>query len=212
MTIRLRIAIGLITATALGPTGAAQAQTLALPCLDTVVAGTVGTCPTPVPAPAPAPAPSPGCANADARPSDANLPAIRRATLCLLNVERRARGRAPLRFNRALAQAANGFALQMVQRQFFDHVSPAGTTLVQRIRLTSYLGHVARWSIGENLAWGGGELATPGETMRAWMNSAAHRRNILDRRFREVGVGVALGTPTGRESGATYATEFGRRS
>ena len=32
------------------------------------------------------------------------------------------------------------------------------------------------WSIGENLAWGAGALATPGRIVNAWMRSPGHRR------------------------------------
>ena len=64
--------------------------------------------------------------------------------------------------------------------------------------------------LGENLAWGTGALATPRSIMQAWMNSAGHRQNILNREFREFGVGVAAGNPSARDGlGATYANEFG---
>jgi uncharacterized protein YkwD len=42
------------------------------------------------------------------------------------------------------------------------------------------------------------------------MHSAGHRRNILDRSFREIGIGIAIGSPRGG-SGATYVNEFGHR-
>ena len=46
----------------------------------------------------------------------------------------------------------------------------------------------------------------------AWMRSPSHRRNMLSARFRQLGVGIAIGTPAqGAEAGATYATEFGVR-
>ena len=40
------------------------------------------------------------------------------------------------------------------------------------------------------------------------MASPGHRANILNGRFREIGIGLTLGSPRGG-SGATYATEFG---
>lgn len=150
------------------------------------------------------------CANADALPSAANLPQVRRATLCLVNLERTRRGRPALRFQRALAGAANAYAAEMVRRGFFDHVSPSGSTLASRIKSTAYLSGTASWALGENLAWAGGSRASARDTVRAWMASAGHRRNILDGRFRELGVGIALGTPDGVD-GATYATEYGTR-
>jgi uncharacterized protein YkwD len=59
-----------------------------------------------------------------------------------------------------------------------------------------------------------GDAATPATIVRAWMHSPGHRANILNRRFREIGIGVASGAPVrdgAAKSGATYATEFGLR-
>ena len=50
--------------------------------------------------------------------------------------------------------------------------------------------------------------------VRAWMQSADHRANLLDRHFADVGVGVAAGAPVTLEPGGfggTYVTDFGRR-
>jgi uncharacterized protein YkwD len=152
------------------------------------------------------------CANADLVPNAANGASIRSATLCLINVERRARGLRALRSNSRLRNAAQRYAEQMVRQSFFGHVSPAGSTVLQRIRKASYLKSARAYSVGENLAWGTRELATPRQTVRNWMNSPPHRRNMLDRGFREIGIGIAIGVPQGSDPGATYATEFGRRS
>jgi uncharacterized protein YkwD len=43
------------------------------------------------------------------------------------------------------------------------------------------------------------------------MQSPHHRPNILNPRFRQIGIAVIPGTPSGESYGATYATEFGRR-
>jgi uncharacterized protein YkwD len=99
----------------------------------------------------------------------------------------------------------------MVRQRFFDHVSPGGSTMAQRIKRTNYLDGRRGWSLGENLAWGSGSLATPAEIVDGWMHSAGHRRNILDAGFREIGIGIALGSPTGG-AGATYVNDFGSRS
>jgi uncharacterized protein YkwD len=205
-----RVAVGALAAAVLVPVADAPAQPLAVPC----IAGQVGDCTQPAPATAPAPAATApaGCADADLEPTDANVTRVRRATLCLLNRERASRHRSRLRRNRSLERAAQRYAHQMVAQSFFAHVSPTGTTFVQRIRATDYLNRAAGWSLGENLAWGEGERATPRQMTDAWMHSAPHRRNILDRQFREIGIGVQVGTPSGgRDPGATYATEFGKR-
>jgi uncharacterized protein YkwD len=152
------------------------------------------------------------CANADLTPTAANLASVRKATLCLINAERRSRGARALKSNSRLRMAADRYAREMVAKNFFSHVSPSGSTLLQRIKRTAYLSSVRSFAVGENLAWGTGSFATPAETVRGWMNSPPHRRNMLDKGFREIGIGVATGAPGTSDAGATYATEFGRRS
>lgn len=154
------------------------------------------------------------CADAHVVPGAGSLARLAKATLCLLNRERARRHLRPLRRNRSLDGVASRYARQMVEARFFNHVSPRGATLTQRVRATSYLDGLRSWSIGENLAWGTGSYATAAQTVRSWMDSPGHRRNILDRRFREIGIGVASGVPVriaGASPGATYAHVFGRR-
>ena len=43
------------------------------------------------------------------------------------------------------------------------------------------------------------------------MDSSAHRANILDRRFREVGIGPATGKYKGQTGYTTYTVDFGTR-
>jgi uncharacterized protein YkwD len=164
-----------------------------------------------LPAAAPAPAAA-ACANRDAHPSDVGVAKIKSATLCLLNKQRSSRGRGKLRANRRLARAARAHALDMVRRDYFAHTTPTGVNFVDRILDADYVGPRDGWTLGENLAWGSQQLATPRLIVRAWMHSPGHRANILKRRFREIGIGVVHGAPEpGVTRAATYATEFGTR-
>ncbi|TNC26218.1 CAP domain-containing protein [Mumia zhuanghuii] len=43
------------------------------------------------------------------------------------------------------------------------------------------------WKVGENIAYG---YRWPRHVVRAWMDSPGHRANILERRYRRIGVGV----------------------
>jgi len=46
------------------------------------------------------------------------------------------------------------------------------------------------------------------------MRSSGHRANILQRSFREIGIGIETGLPvrlSAAQSGATYTTDFGFR-
>jgi uncharacterized protein YkwD len=154
------------------------------------------------------------CESADSLPGQVSADDAREATLCLMNAQRTARGLARLRAHPALEQAATRYARQMVRDQFFDHTSPGGSTMVSRIKATSYFDDVARWTVGENLAWGAGAKASPRATVDAWMRSADHRANLLDRDFLDVGIGIAAGAPTeleDDETGGTYVADFGRR-
>lgn len=155
------------------------------------------------------------CRGQHSMPTAENIGRIRSATRCLINKERKRRGRRALTAERNLTAAAQSYSEQMVSQRFFDHVSPSGSTLLGRIRSTTgYLVDVSRYVLGENLAWGSGRRATPRDTVRGWMKSPKHRANILEREFRQLGVGVALGAPreTGGMPAATYTTEFGRRT
>ena len=138
---------------------------------------------------------------------------MKSSTICLVNAERTERGLRPLRLNHRLAVAARGHARDMVRRDYFSHDSFSGASFVDRIRHNGYLRGRRAWVVGENLAWGAGNRSTPASIVRAWMNSPGHRANILQRRFREVGIGLAMGAPTGSfDTAATYATDFGARS
>jgi uncharacterized protein YkwD len=154
------------------------------------------------------------CAGANAMASGGNAPKVRKATLCLLNAQRRAHGLPKLRANGKLRSAAAAYSRLMVSQGFFSHVSPGGSTLRSRIEDTHYLDGTRSWAIGENIAWGTGSLATPRSIVRAWMHSPGHRANILNGTFRDIGIGIAPGAPTPGGSaarGGTYTTDFGYR-
>ncbi len=150
-----------------------------------------------------------GCPNGDLLPDATNLTTVAEATLCLVNAERTDRGLGVLRVHTELQRAAIGYAGDMVARSFFSHTGRDGSQLADRIRAAGYLDGGGQWTVGENLAWGTGELGTPNAIVHAWMASAGHRANILRADYREVGLGVVAGNPSSGASGATFATEFG---
>lgn len=151
------------------------------------------------------------CADADLQPTAANAVAINAAILCLHNQSRAGAGVPALRENASLRSAAVRHARDMVSRRFFDHVSPDGSTMVDRIMGARYTSRKQAWSVGENIAWGSGSLATPRSIVRGWMQSPSHRANILKRAYRDIGIGVVAGTPTDGSRGATYTADFGVR-
>lgn len=146
-------------------------------------------------------------------PSPRNVVKVSAATRCLINRERTRRGRAALVRSGELRKAARRHARRMVRRRFFAHVSPDGSTLLSRVTGgTSYLSDTRGFALAENLNWGVSQRATPRQIVRGWMRSSAHRRNVLDRRYRHIGIGVVPGAPTPvRGRAATYTTVFGKR-
>jgi len=149
------------------------------------------------------------CPSLDLAPTAANIAAIRASVLCLVNAERSQRGLVSLRENVKLRPAAVGHSSDMVRRGYFAHTAPGGSTFVDRILAAGYTSRTASWSLGENLAWGTGDLGTPRGVCDAWMRSTGHRANILKASYRELGIGVLPGVPTDAGVGATYTTDFG---
>jgi uncharacterized protein YkwD len=150
------------------------------------------------------------CAGGNATPMHASRQMVARATLCLMNAERRGRGLRPLRLSPPLSVAARRHSRDMVHKRYFSHTAPNGSSVVQRIRRSGYLRSAKRWSVAENLGWGSAGEGSAGAIVRAWMNSAPHRKAILTQSYRDAGIGVVRGVPTGLpSSGATYTVDFG---
>ena len=151
------------------------------------------------------------CGNTDVLPTADNLAQVRAAVLCLHNQTRAAKGLPLLRENTKLDKAALGHSDDMVDEGYFDHTTPGGTSFVDRILSAGYVKRDAGWTLGENLAWGTGDLSTPDGVMTSWMNSPGHKANILKRVYREVGIGIRLGVPSDGTVGATYTLDFGAK-
>ncbi len=153
------------------------------------------------------------CANAGLTPTAHDLRLIRTATLCLVNRERAAHGERALRANARLARAAQTHARSMAVYDYFEHVSPSGLTPLARMRAVGYISSSrVGYEVGENIAWATLSLATPRAIVAAWMHSPGHRANILDRRYRETGIGVSPHPPAALahgQPGALYTQDFG---
>ncbi|MDQ6776418.1 MAG: CAP domain-containing protein, partial [Actinomycetota bacterium] len=152
------------------------------------------------------------CANADLIPTSDSIPLIATATLCLVNQQRALHGEHPLRDNAKLDSSATHHSQDMVAANYYDHTSPTGETLDNRVRASGYLPSTAAWELGENIDLGALTLATPAAMVAAWMASPGHRANILNPDFVDSGVGVIAQIPAQYASGepsATYTQEFG---
>ncbi len=150
-------------------------------------------------------------------PDEATTKELRRALGCLINAERAERDRKQLRPNAALSGVAKRHTKVMVAGECFKHECPGERPLKQRIETSGYVDTGDRYGYGENL----GCSTTPANMIEAWMTSAAqfHKKNILDRKFRHMGIGAKQGTPFPRGSDqcrpgreyVTYTVVFGWR-
>ncbi|MDH2423826.1 CAP domain-containing protein [Sphaerisporangium sp. TRM90804] len=108
------------------------------------------------------------------------------AAIRLTNKERTRRGCPALRVDSRLTRSARAHSRDMAAKNYFGHTSPQGTTPWQRMSRAGYSNSAA-----ENIARG---YQSAEETLRGWMASPGHRRNILNCQITTVGVGVAHGS------------------
>ena len=101
----------------------------------------------------------------------------------LVNQTRAGNSLTGLQNNSQLTSSAQGHTNWMARAQNLTH----GTVeeMSQRIRDAGYTGS----PIGENIAWG---QTSPSAVMDSWLNSPPHRANILDSRYRNIGVGCVI--------------------
>jgi uncharacterized protein YkwD len=120
--------------------------------------------------------------------------------LRLVNVERGKAGCTAVHADSRLHKAARDFSALMAAKNFFDHVSPDGSTFVDRIARAGYPRDQAA---AENIAYG---YLSAAAVMKGWMNSDGHRRNILNCDIKAIGVGLAY-----RGSTPYWTQDFGRQ-
>ena len=144
------------------------------------------------------------CTGAKASASQVSKKKLVRATLCVLNAERRKRGLRPLRLDKRLSRAARMHSRAMARNSFFSHDSPTRGGFVKRVRKARYKGDA-----GENLGIGAPTVAM---IVQAWLGSPTHKANILHKRWKYLGSGLIAANPTTpAKPGATWVTVYGNR-
>jgi len=116
-----------------------------------------------------------------------NIPTNEQATVeqevvKLVNAERAKAGLPALKEDWELSRVAKYKSQDMHDKNYFDHTSPTfGTpfTMMKNFGITYK-------SAGENIAKG---QQSASEVVNAWMNSAGHRANILNKNYTHIGVG-----------------------
>lgn len=129
-----------------------------------------------------------------------SLKAAEKRMLELHNQKRKSQERRRLCVHPALQKAARDHSQDMIRRDYFGHGN-AGKRLKR---------HGYNWSTyGENIAADPGS-PSPNAIFDLWMKSPTHRPNILNRKFREVGIGLATGSHNG-ERKTMWTVDFGAR-
>jgi len=125
--------------------------------------------------------------------------AVAKNIVKLSNVKREQSQLSGLYENETLSRAAEVKLKDMFEKGYWDHTGPNGETAWDFIKTSGYQYALA----GENLARG---FTSSTETVEAWMASPTHKANILNNRFREIGVAVGSGKLRGAET--TVVVQF----
>jgi hypothetical protein len=102
------------------------------------------------------------------------------------NHERQLAGLPALHFNPTLSKSASSKAEDMFTNNYWAHNSPQGKTPWDFFKSVGYQYSIA----GENLAK---DFYDTDSMMKAWMNSPTHKANIVNKQYREIGIGVVNG-------------------
>ena len=126
-----------------------------------------------------------------------------RAFLDLINNYRRQNGAGNLSLQNQLDAAADNHSQDMAKKNYFSHTLSNGDSAEKNIERFGY----TNWSfVGENIAAG---QETAKAVMDAWKSSPEHDRNMLNKNFTEIGIGLAYDQSS--KYGWYWTTTFGSR-
>jgi uncharacterized protein YkwD len=129
------------------------------------------------------------------------------AMVCLVNQTRAAHGLPGVRLSTALRRSATLRANAIVRCRQFSH-TPCGQSFGSVFRAVGY----RRAAFGENLAWGSGSLGSPQSAVNSWLASPPHRRVLLSRGWRELGVSsIGVNGLFAPGANIVWVAQFGRR-
>src|SRR3954462_873041 len=104
-----------------------------------------------------------------------------------INNFRRAHNLTPLRLNTRLTLAARAHTDEMAQQGYFAHESANGSSFWKRIQGFYTSSPWRFWSVGENLLWSSPDVS-PSHALQMWLPSPEHKANLMNARWREIGV------------------------
>ncbi len=138
--------------------------------------------------------------------------APRKALLDRINVVRARYGLPDVHPAAKLRGVAQRHSLDMLQRNYFAHTSPTGSSVYTRIATSGFVTGYSSWVGGETLAWGTGTLEGARATVHAWMNSPEHRAILLSSRFEWIGISRECGQYHGFSNACVWTADWVTRS
>lgn len=117
----------------------------------------------------------------------ARLSSLESSVLVDINAVRAQHGLARLRLNTQLTAAARAHSQQMAVDGYFAHASADGSAFWRRVQAFYPSSPWQYWSVGENLLWSSPDVDAGG-ALKMWLASSEHRRNLMNPRWREIGV------------------------
>ena len=141
-----------------------------------------------------------------------SLKADERRAFLLHNKIRRDRDLRAFCVHPKLQRAARAHSKDMIRRDYFSHNTKGGGSFSKRLKRFGYTPKGFKYyTVGENIAYGSGPRGEPKRIMRSWMKSRGHKKNIVNRKFREIGIGTYTGTYKKLKGVTMYTADFGTR-
>jgi uncharacterized protein YkwD len=157
----------------------------------------------------------PASSSAERRGAVAPAGQLQTALIDQVNAFRASRGLVRLRVSPALTAAATAHSTSMANKGYFSHNSANGTSFSQRLAYFYPARGFRSWSVGENLLWGSPDIGAV-RALKLWLASPPHRANLLNSRWREIGLSAVHSTSAPgvyHNAPATIVTaDFGARS
>lgn len=141
----------------------------------------------------------------------------------IINAQRRANNSSELGWDEALSKLARAHSEDMAKRKYFKHITPEGLTPMKRAEAAGYkvcmlmgenifqnnlysrvIEERKRKSIEKTYDWNSLEKIAQ-TTVKGWMDSPDHRKNILDKNYTREGIGVAIDE---EDDGKVYVTQM----
>lgn len=128
-----------------------------------------------------------------------NTASVEQIAFEMINQKRAENGLKPLAWSGELEVLAQRHSQDMADNKYFGHRGIDGSMVSDRADRCG----IGKWrALGENIAYNRGYKEPVEMAVKLWMESTAHRQNLLNSDWRESAVGVAIGA-----DGSYYFTQ-----